>query len=215
MGSARFLDRRVLFPGRETMLVAGSGGAWSQEASISPQAVGGRKASDAVHPHTANEQLALCKKNERAHTTNLLARLQLLAPMVDENKGQPGHRSKALRGRARDELLKDVIHAVRLTQGLRSDDLVLDESECTEPQSPAPTPAALIGVVFWRRTSGTAAGRAVGLNLMRTPGVLEQPRRRGPGWSPSRCRAARSRARARPSSWVLYVEPVLGHRSLR
>ena len=47
---------------------------------------------------------------------------------MDENKGQPGHRSKALRGRAKEELLKDVVHAVRLAQG-RSDDLVLEESE--------------------------------------------------------------------------------------
>ena len=111
------------------MLAAGPGGAWSQVASTSPQAMGRRKASDAAHPHTTKEKLALRKKNERAHTTNLLARLQLLAPSVDENKTQPGHRSKALRGRAKEGLLKDVMHAVCLAQGLRSDDLVLAESE--------------------------------------------------------------------------------------
>ena len=75
------------------------------------------------------EALALRKKNERANTTALWATLELLAPNVDENKGQPGHRSKALRGRSKDGLLKDVMHAVRLAQGLRSDDLVLDEGE--------------------------------------------------------------------------------------
>ena len=58
---------------------------------------------DAVRPYTTKE-LALRKKNQRAHTTNLLVRLELLAPSVGENKGP----SKA---------------------GLRIDDLVLDESE--------------------------------------------------------------------------------------
>jgi len=73
--------------------------------------------------------LALRKKNERAHTTQLWKRLEVLAPKIDENQGKPGYRSKALRGRARGELLKDVMHAVRLAQGLRNDDLVLQESE--------------------------------------------------------------------------------------
>jgi len=48
---------------------------------------------------------------------------------VDENKGQPGHRSKALRGRTKEELLADVMHAVRLAQRVRSDNLVLDPGE--------------------------------------------------------------------------------------
>ena len=80
-------------------------------------------------PYPAKEELAIRKKNERARTTNLLARLELLAPSVDENKTQPGHRSKALRGRAKLELLKDVVHAVCLAQGLRSDDLVFADGE--------------------------------------------------------------------------------------
>ena len=88
-------------------------------------AVGGHTASDALR----HEDLALRKKNERAHTINLLATLALQAPVVDGNKGQPGHRSKALRGRVKEELLKDVIHAVRLAQGLPSQDLVIHESE--------------------------------------------------------------------------------------
>jgi hypothetical protein len=79
--------------------------------------------------YPTKEELALRKKNERACTAKLLARLELLAPSMDENKTQPGHRSKALRGREKGELLKDVIHAVRLAQGPRSDDLVLPESE--------------------------------------------------------------------------------------
>ena len=87
------------------------------------------KASDAVRLYQTKEELALRKKNERAITTKLFARLEVMAPIVDDNKGHPGHRSKALRGRAKEELLKDVIHAVRLAQGLRSHDLVLDESE--------------------------------------------------------------------------------------
>ena len=86
-------------------------------------------ASDAVRHYTTKEELALRKKNERATTIRLLARLDLLAPTVEENIVQLGHRSKALRGREKGELLKDVIHAVRLAQGHRSDDLVLPESE--------------------------------------------------------------------------------------
>jgi len=77
----------------------------------------------------AASDLALRKKNERASTNSLLKRLEELAPKIDKNQGKPGYRSKALRGRARDELLKDVMHAVRLAQGLRIDDLVLQESE--------------------------------------------------------------------------------------
>ena len=111
------------------MFSSGSVGAWSQEASHAQAAGGGGTASDALRPYPTKEELALRKKNERAHTTKLLARLEVLAPSVDENKGQRGNRSKALRGRAKEELLKDVMHAVRLAQGLRSDDLVLDESE--------------------------------------------------------------------------------------
>jgi hypothetical protein len=107
------------------MFSTGPGGAWSQQAHHVRAAVGGRAASDSAR----HEDLALRKKNERAHTTKILATLELLAPILDENKGQPGHRSKALRGRTRGELLKDVMHAVRLAQGLRSDAPVLDESE--------------------------------------------------------------------------------------
>jgi len=81
------------------------------------------KASEVARPCTTKEELALRKKNERARTTKLLARLELLAPIVDEYKTQPGHRSKALRGREKLELLKDVMHAVCLAQGLRSDAL--------------------------------------------------------------------------------------------
>ena len=57
-----------------------------------------RTASDAVRPITTKKELALRTKNERAHTTKLLARLEFLAPSLDENKGQPGEgrRSKAL-----------------------------------------------------------------------------------------------------------------------
>ena len=91
--------------------------------------VGGRIASNAGRFVTTKQELALRKKDLRANTTALLATLELLAPNVDENKEQPGHRSKALRGRVKGELLKDVIHAVRLAQGLPSHDLVLDESE--------------------------------------------------------------------------------------
>ena len=113
------------------MFAAGPGGAWSQEAGRAQIAmvVGGHTASHAGRPVTIMQELALRKKNERANTTALWATLELLAPNVDENKAQPGRRSKALRGRAKEELLKDVIHAVRLAQGLRSHDLVHDESE--------------------------------------------------------------------------------------
>ena len=106
--------------------------------------VGGRIASYAVRPVATKGELALRKKNERANTTALMATLELLAPNVAENKRQPGHRCKALRGRAKDELLKDVMHAVRLATGLRSDDL--DERESTSPHesyalsTPTPLP---------------------------------------------------------------------------
>jgi hypothetical protein len=96
------------------MFSAGSGGAWSK---------------DAVRPSTSKEELALRKKNERANTTALLTRLELLAPNVEKNKRQPGHRSKAFGGRAKEELLEDVMHAVRRAKGLRNGDLVLQESE--------------------------------------------------------------------------------------
>ena len=86
-------------------------------------------ASAVGRPFPTKEELALRKKNERAHTTKLLARLGLLAPSVNENTTHPGNRSRALRGREKGELLKDVIHAVRLAQGQRNDDLVLPESE--------------------------------------------------------------------------------------
>jgi len=111
------------------MFSAGPGAAWSQEASHARAAERGRTASGAVRPYTAKEGLALRKKNERENTTARWATLELLAPSVGENKGQPGYRSKALRGRAKEELLKDVIHAVRLAQGLHSDDLDLDGGE--------------------------------------------------------------------------------------
>jgi hypothetical protein len=111
------------------MFSAGPGGAWSQEASHARAAESGRTASDAVRPYATKEELALRKKNERARTTALWTMLESMAPNVEENKGQPGYRSKALRGRAKEEILKDVVHAVRLAQGLRSDDLVLAESE--------------------------------------------------------------------------------------
>ena len=120
-----YLDLR----GRETMFSAGPGGAWSQEASHARAAESGRTASDAVRPYTTNEELALRKRSERSNTTKLMARLELLAPKVHKNTQQGGRRSKALRGRAKEELLIDVMHAVRLAQVLRSDDLLLDESE--------------------------------------------------------------------------------------
>jgi len=111
------------------MFSAGSGGAWSQEASHVRAAESGRTAFDAVRPYTTKEELALRKRSERANTTKLMARLELLAPKMDQNTLPGGLRSKALRGRAREELLKDVMHAVRLAQVLRSDDLILDASE--------------------------------------------------------------------------------------
>ena len=82
------------------MLSAGPSGAWSQGAG-----------------HARTAMLALRKKNERANTIALWATLELLAPNVDQNKAPPGYRSKALRGRAKEELLKDAIHAVRMAQG--------------------------------------------------------------------------------------------------
>jgi len=96
------------------MSSAGPGGAWSREADHARAAVVvcGQIASHAVR---SKQELALRKKNERANTTALWSRLELLAPNVDENRSQPGYRSKALRGRAQEELLKDV-HAVRLAR---------------------------------------------------------------------------------------------------
>jgi hypothetical protein len=38
-------------------------------------------------------ELARRKKNERARTTAIWARLEMLAPNVDQNQGQPGFRS--------------------------------------------------------------------------------------------------------------------------
>eukprot|EP00290_Baffinella_frigidus_P051308 CAMPEP_0180405534 /NCGR_PEP_ID=MMETSP0989-20121125/40661_1 /TAXON_ID=697907 /ORGANISM="non described non described, Strain CCMP2293" /LENGTH=122 /DNA_ID=CAMNT_0022409145 /DNA_START=276 /DNA_END=642 /DNA_ORIENTATION=- len=67
----------------------------------------------ALPPIKSRQEVALNKKKERAHNTTLWARLELLAPQVDENKGKPGYRSKALRGRSKEELLKDVVSAVR------------------------------------------------------------------------------------------------------
>ena len=58
---------------------------------------------------TTREKLAQRKKEERAHTSALWARLELLAP---------NFHLKALGGRTRDELLKDVMHALRLERGL-------------------------------------------------------------------------------------------------
>jgi len=107
------------------MFSAGPGGAWSQEASHARAAQSGRTASNEVR----QEELALRKRIERANTTALWATLELLAPNVDENKGLPGRRSKALRGRTKEELLKDVMHAVRLAQVVRSENLVLKQSE--------------------------------------------------------------------------------------
>ena len=116
-------DRGRVCPETQTMFSAEHGGAWSQEASNARAAVDVHTAFDAVRPYAtksrqrgAHEELALRKKNERANTTALLATLELLAPRVEENKGQPGYRSKALRGRAKEELLKDVLHAVRLAR---------------------------------------------------------------------------------------------------
>ena len=106
------------------MFSAGPGRAWSQEASISPPAVGGGTASDAVRP-TRKENLALRKKKERANLIAMWAKLEFLTPNVDMYMGKPGYRSKSLQGRTKEELLKDVIHAVQLAQGLR----VRQESE--------------------------------------------------------------------------------------
>jgi hypothetical protein len=110
------------------MFSAGYGGSWSREESHA------RAVVEATSDRVRHECLALRKKNERAHNNALWATLDLLAPSVDANKGNPGYRSKALRGRTKEELLKDVMHAVRLAQGLRQDDLILDESECTSPR---------------------------------------------------------------------------------
>jgi hypothetical protein len=71
-----------------------------------------------VRSTTSKEGLALRKKKERANTTSLLATLELLAPNIGENKRQPGCRCKALRGRAKEELLKDVMYAVRVESRL-------------------------------------------------------------------------------------------------
>ena len=81
------------------MFSAGPGGAWSQEASHARAADSGRTASDAVRPYRTKAELALRKRGERANTAKLMARLELLAPKVDENTQQGGHRSKASRGR--------------------------------------------------------------------------------------------------------------------
>ena len=66
---------------------------------------------------TAKEKLALRTKAECAHTTSLLARLELLVPNVDENKGSPGYRSKACAVKAKEGLLSNGVHAVRLAHG--------------------------------------------------------------------------------------------------
>ena len=66
---------------------------------------------------STKEKLAQRKKEERAHTTALWARLELLAPNVDEDTTQPRYRSKAVAGRTKDELLKDVMHAVQQAHG--------------------------------------------------------------------------------------------------
>jgi len=65
----------------------------------------------------AKKKLALGKMKERARTTALWARLDFLAPDVDENRTRPGYRSKALGRRTKDELLKDVMHAVQQVHG--------------------------------------------------------------------------------------------------
>jgi hypothetical protein len=120
------------------MFSAGPGGAWSQ-ASHARAAVGGHTAFDAVRRCKRKEELALGKKKERAHTIALWARLELLAPHVDENKGPAGNRSKALRGRAKEELLKDVLHAVQLAQGLRSHGESRPATlRALEPETPCP-----------------------------------------------------------------------------
>ncbi|KAJ1471492.1 hypothetical protein T484DRAFT_1916223, partial [Baffinella frigidus] len=83
------------------MLSHGPGAAWLQEAH------GQREASK------RKEQLAQRKKNDRAKTVGLFAKLELMTPSVDKHTGQRGYRSKALRGRAKDTLLLDIMHAVR------------------------------------------------------------------------------------------------------
>ena len=102
------------------MFSAGPDRAWPQEASHdwASVAAGGRSASHAVRPLATKEEMALQKKHERANTTALWVTLELLAPIVGENKGLPGYRSKALRGRAKEEILRDAVHAVRLARGL-------------------------------------------------------------------------------------------------
>ena len=99
--------RAARAPSDETVLFAGPGGGWTQENRIGVSASARTAAKNALR-----------KKNERANTTALWATLELLAPSVDANKEQPGHRSKALRGRVKEELLKDVVHAVRLARKL-------------------------------------------------------------------------------------------------
>ena len=167
------------------MFSSGPGGAWSQEASISPPEVGGHTASDAMRPLTNKGQLALRKKGERAHTTALWSTLEFLAPIVDENRALPGFRSKALRGRAKEELLKDVVHAVRLAQGLRSDGIVLQEGEWTLPRESralsTPIPCA-------RPCIGRADGRGVlaqGRRGCPRTGLLEHRRSSRGGWGQS------------------------------
>ena len=142
------------------MFSAGLGAAWSQEASHARAAAGGRTASVVVRPDVIKVELALRKKIERARTIKLMESLEVLAPSVDENKGLPGRRSKSLRGRTKEELVKDVIHAVRLQLGqvLRSDDLVHDQREYTLPRQfcarLTPTPRI-------RPYKGRADGRGV------------------------------------------------------
>jgi len=102
-------------PSDETVVFAGPGGGWTQD-NRTGRSAGARTASDAIRPIAAKN--ALRKKIERANTTALWATLELLAPSVEANKEQPGHRSKALRGRVKEELLKDVVHAVRLARRL-------------------------------------------------------------------------------------------------
>jgi hypothetical protein len=48
---------------------------------------------------TTKEELALRKKNERARTTALMAKLELLTPNVEENKRQPGQVQGVARAR--------------------------------------------------------------------------------------------------------------------
>jgi len=77
--------------------------------------------------------LAAQKKRERAHSTALWARLEVLAPSLDASKGKPGYRSKALGGRSKEELLKDVVHVVRkLTSSTRRQLLDAAESAATQ-----------------------------------------------------------------------------------